>query len=197
MLDEAYIDFAHDNASLAQLASEYPNLVVVHTLSKAFGLAAIRVGIVYAASPIISLLENLSAPWNIPSPSLAIASHAVSEEGIMIMGQNRARIISQRYRCLEELPKINGVGRVRSGHSSNFLLFETLDRQLQPDNKVAMATHEGLAGTVGVLVRYRGDEFGCFGCLRVTIGTEIETTKFLDSLRGMLLDVRNRGNSLS
>lgn len=102
LLDEAYIEFAHDNASLAQLASEYPNLVVEHTLSKAFGLAAIRVGMAYAACPIISLLENLSAPWNIPGPSLAIASHAVSEEGIMIMRQNRDRIISQRYRCLEE-----------------------------------------------------------------------------------------------
>lgn len=90
---------------------------------------------------------------------------------------------------LEELPNVSGVGRIRSGTSSNFLLFEVLNSQGQPDNSVAAAVYDKLAETKGVVVRFRGNEAGCFGCLRITIGTEDEITRFLDSLRETLVEM--------
>ncbi len=193
VLDEAYIDFAHDNASLAELVTEYPNLVVMHTLSKGFGMAGIRLGAAFTSPPIARLLNSLKAPWNIPSPSSALGSYAVSEEGLSIMRQNRAKIKAQRDRLLEELPNISGVGRVRSGTDSNFLLFEMLNPQGQPDNAVAAAVYDKVAKTKGVVGRFRGKETGCFGCLRVTMGTKNENTRSLDYLRRTLVEMRKDG----
>ncbi|KAI9713354.1 MAG: histidinol-phosphate transaminase [Chrysothrix sp. TS-e1954] len=190
VLDEAYIDFVHEDASLAALVTQYPNLVVVQTLSKAFGLAGIRVGVAFASPPVAHLLNNLKAPWNTPSPSSALASLAISEEGQFLMRHNRALMKAQRNRMLEELPKINGVGRLRGGTDSNFLLFEMLNTRGEPDNAVAAVVYDRLAKTSRVVVRFRGKEPGCFGCLRITVGTEDETTSFLESLRKIFVAMR-------
>ncbi|KAK2821811.1 hypothetical protein FQN49_007648, partial [Arthroderma sp. PD_2] len=159
------------------------------SFSKAFGMAGIRLGAAFTSPPIASLLNCLKAPWNIPSPSSTLARYAISEEGLSIMRQNRAKIKAQRDRLLEELPNISSVGRVRSGTDSNFLLFEMLNSQGQPDNTVAEAVYDKLAKTKGVVLRFRGKETGCFGCLRITIGTEDEITRFLDSLRRTLTEM--------
>jgi histidinol-phosphate aminotransferase len=92
VLDEAYIDFTDDDASLAGLVMEYANLIVLHTLSEAFGVAGIRLGAAYAPVPSSSLLQNLSTPWSIPSPSSVPARYAVSEEGLSVMRQNRTKV---------------------------------------------------------------------------------------------------------
>lgn len=190
VLDEAYIDFAPEDASLAEWVTEFPNLVVMQTLSKAFGLAGIRLGAAFSSPPIASLLNSLKAPYNISSPTSALASYAVSEKGLAIMHDNRAKILAQRDRILAELPKIPGVGRLRGGTESNFLLFEMLDAVGNPDNTTALAVYEKLAESKGVVVRFRGKEHGCLGCLRITIGTESEVTRFLESLRTSLNEVR-------
>ncbi|KAJ4336826.1 histidinol-phosphate transaminase [Ascochyta clinopodiicola] len=192
VLDEAYIDFAPDDASFAGLVMEYPNLVVLHTLSKAFGMAGIRVGAAYAPTPIASLLNNLKAPWSIPSPSSALASYTISQEGLFVMRQNRNKVKIQRDRLLKELPDVDGVGRIRCGTSSNFLLFEVLNSCGHPDNLVAVRVYDKLAKTKGVVVRFRGKEVNCHGCLRITVGTGDEITKFLNSLREVLADVRGK-----
>jgi histidinol-phosphate aminotransferase len=194
VLDEAYIDFAPEDASLAELVTEYPNLVVMQTLSKAFGMAGIRLGVAFAAPPVAQLLNNLKAPYNISTPTSTLASHAVGEKGLAVMRENRTKILQQRDRLLEELPKIPGVGRLRGGTTSNFLLYEMLDAQGNPDNKVALAVYEKLAEAKGVVVRFRGKEHGCLGCLRITVGTEDEVTRFLDSLQNTLAEVRNSGS---
>lgn len=190
VLDEAYIDFAPEDASLAEWVTEFPNLVVMQTLSKAFGLAGIRLGAAFSSPPIASLLNSLKAPYNISSPTSALASYAVSDKGLSIMRDNRAKILAQRDRILAELPKIPGVGRLRGGTESNFLLFEMLDVAGNPDNTTALAVYEKLAESKGVVVRFRGKEHGCLGCLRITIGTETEVTRFLASLRTSLNEVR-------
>lgn len=192
VLDEAYIDFAPDesSASLAELVAEYPNLVVMQTLSKAFGLAGIRLGAAFASPPVAALLNSLKAPYNIPSPTSVLASRAVSPSGLETMRANRALLVAQRDRLLQELPSIPGVGRLRGGTQSNFLLYEMLGPDGQPDNVTALAVYEKLAETRGVVVRFRGREHGCLGCLRITVGTDDEVTRFLESLRTVLAEVR-------
>lgn len=192
VLDEAYVDFAEDDeaASLAEWVAEWPNLVVMQTLSKAFGMAGIRLGAAFAAPEVARLLNSLKAPYNISSPTSALASYVLSAEGLATMRANRARIVAQRARLLEALPQIPGVGRLRGGTESNFLLYEMLDAQGQPDNKTALAVYEGLAEAEGVVVRFRGKEHGCLGCLRITVGTEAEVSRFLEAIKKTLGEVR-------
>jgi histidinol-phosphate aminotransferase len=190
VLDEAYIDFAGDeSASLAGLVTEYPNLVVLHTLSKAFGLAGIRLGAAWAPAPIARLLNAFKAPWNIPGPCAALASQALGEDGVAVMRRNRERVATQRERLVRELPLIRGVGQVRSGTDSNFLMFEIFNEYREPDNTAAMMVYEKMVEVESVVVRFRGGEAGCEGCLRVTIGKEDEIDRFLDSLATILGDI--------
>lgn len=193
VLDEAYVDFAGSEkgeASLAEWVNEWPNLVVMQTLSKAFGMAGIRLGAAFCAPPVARMLNSLKAPYNVSSPTSALASYALSAEGLTAMRENRARLVAQRDRLIAELPKIPGVGRLRGGTESNFLLYEMLNANGEPDNKTALAVYEGLAETKGVVVRFRGKEHGCLGCLRITVGTEAEVTRFLESIRKMLAETR-------
>ncbi|KAH0496786.1 hypothetical protein TgHK011_004132 [Trichoderma gracile] len=191
VLDEAYIDFAPDDASLAELVAEFPNLVVMQTLSKAFGMAGIRLGAAFAPAPIAALLNSLKAPYNISSPTSALASAALSPAGLAVMRANRDKLLAQRDRLIRELPAIDGVGRLRGGTESNFLLYEMLNKEGKPDNAVALAVYERLAETKGVVVRFRGKEHGCEGCLRITVGTEDEVTRFLEALKKTLAEVRS------
>jgi len=182
VLDEAYIDFAPDGSSLAEWVTEWPNLVVMQTLSKAFGLAGIRLGAALAAPPVAALLNNLKAPYNVSSPTSAIACQALGKEGLAVMRVNRKKILVQRERLLQDLPKVKGIGRFRGGTTSNFLLVEILNKSGRPDNATALAVYERLAEEKGVVVRFRGKEHGCLGCLRITVGTEEEVTRFMDAI---------------
>ncbi|KAL1985844.1 hypothetical protein VTN96DRAFT_7336 [Rasamsonia emersonii] len=190
VVDEAYIDFAPEGSSLAEWVTEWPNLVVMQTLSKAFGLAGIRLGAAFSSPEIASLLNNMKAPYNISSPTSALAKAALSPKNLAVMRQKRDKIIAQRERMLRELPNIPGVGRFLGGQDANFLLVEILDKPAseggKPSNVTALATYEALAEKKGVVVRFRGKEYGCEGCLRVTVGTEDEVTKFLEELRVVL-----------
>jgi histidinol-phosphate aminotransferase len=191
VVDEAYIDFAPEGSSLAEWVNEWPNLVVMQTLSKAFGLAGIRLGTAFTSPEIATLLNSLKAPYNISSPTSAIAQAALSPESLAVMRENRAKIITQRDRLLKEMPKIPGVGRFLGGQASNFLLVEMLNKDGKPDNVIALATYEAMAEKRGVVVRFRGKEYGCEGCLRVTVGTEEEVTRFLKELQTVLHNVHS------
>lgn len=190
VLDEAYIDFAPDGTSLAEWVTEWPNLVVMQTLSKAFGLAGIRLGAAFTSPEIASLMNSLKAPYNISSPTSALAQVALQPKNVEVMRSNRAKILQQRARMLKELPQIPGVGQFLGGADSNFLLVEVLDKPREqggkPSNKIASAVYEALAETRGVVVRFRGKELGCDGCLRITVGTESEVSKFLTEIREVL-----------
>ncbi|KAJ5458341.1 Aminotransferaseclass I/classII [Penicillium sp. IBT 31633x] len=186
VVDEAYIDFAPEGSSLAEWVTEWPNLVVMQTLSKAFGLAGIRLGVAYASPEIARLLNSLKAPYNISSPTSALASAALTAPNMAVMHSYRSQIIAQRDRLLRELPTIPGVGQFLGGSDANFLLVQMLDAEGRPSNVIALAAYEAMAERRGVVVRFRGKELGCEGCLRITVGTEAEVTKFLQELRVVL-----------
>ncbi|KAG6007551.1 hypothetical protein E4U21_005852 [Claviceps maximensis] len=191
VLDEAYIDFAGEDASLAELAAEYPNLVVLQTLSKAFGMAGIRLGAAFTSPPIAHLLNNMKAPYNVPSPTSALARHALGANGLAAMRDNLAKISLQRDRMQRELAQMPGLGRLLGGTASNFLLYEVLSPESgTPDNTTAMAVYKRLAEKTRVIVRFRGHEHGCEGCLRITVGTPDEVTELLRALSWALDDVK-------
>lgn len=196
VMDEAYIDFAADGSSLAEWVLEWPNLVVMQTLSKAFGLAGIRLGAAFSSPEIAGLLNRLKAPYNVSSPTSALAIAALEAENLAVMRENRAKILKQRDRLLEELPKVSGIGRFLGGTDSNFLLVEILDQPRQnggrPDNATALTVYETMAKQKGVVVRFRGKELGCEGCLRITVGTEKEVGTFLDEIAAVLKEIHQQ-----
>lgn len=161
----------------------------MQTLSKAFGLAGIRLGAAFASVEVAGLLNCLKAPYNISNPTSQLAIQGVSTSGLKVMEENRAQIIKQRERMLRELPKVKGIGRFRGGDASNFLLVEVLNQEGKPCNVVAAKVYEGLAERRGVVVRFRGREVGCEGCLRITVGTEEEVTRFLKEVDKVIQDV--------
>ncbi|CAI7632272.1 unnamed protein product [Penicillium viridicatum] len=190
VVDEAYIDFAPEGSSLAEWVTEWPNLVVMQTLSKAFGLAGIRLGVAYASVEVARLLNSLKAPYNISSPTSALASAALTAPNMAVMHSFRSQIIAQRDRLLAELPTIPGVGQFLGGSDANFLLVQILDAEGRPSNVTALAAYEAMAEKRGVVVRFRGKELGCEGCLRITVGTETEVTKFLQEIQIVLSGLR-------
>lgn len=189
VLDEAYIDFANDGSSLAEWVTEWPNLVVMQTMSKAFGLAGIRLGFAFTSPEIATLFNNLKAPYNISDPTSALAKAALGPKSLAVMRSNREKIFKQRARLLQQLPTVPGVGRLIGGADSNYVLVQFLDRPEsggKPCNKTAMALYTSLAESRGVVVRFRGKEFGCEGCLRVTVGTAAEVDRLLEETRTVL-----------
>lgn len=200
VLDEAYIDFAPEGSSLAEWVTEWPNLVVLQTLSKAFGLAGIRLGAAFADPAIARILNSLKGPYNISNPTSQIARTALRPEHLKTMTNNKDSIIKQRNRIIQELPKIPGVGKLIGGEESNFLLYQMLDapsdQDGKPSNETALAVYEGLAEEKGVVVRFRGKEYGCTGCLRITVGTEKEVDRFLQEIRIVLDGILRKSGKL-
>jgi len=189
IVDEAYIDFATERGSLATHVLLHPNLVVVQTLSKGFGLAGLRLGIAFASLDIAELLNNIRTPYNIGNLTIHVAMEAMKDTYMAMMRTNITNIRLERDRLAGELPKIRGVGLVKGELNANFLLFEVLDsptNQGKPCNRSAMKLTESLVSRYGILVRYKGNMHGCHGSIRVTIGTEGEMTRFLEGVTSIL-----------
>jgi len=169
VVDEAYIDFA-DHESLAGWVDNYPNLVVTQTLSKAFGLAGIRLGIAIADPQITGWLMKIKAPYNVNMLTSGMARQAF--ENLSKVQENITAIIEERNKLEQKLGEINGVEQIY--HSdANFLLFRV---------KGAQKVYQKLAEK-GVIVRYRGDEPRCEECLRVTVGTPEQNKRFINALK--------------
>lgn len=186
VVDEAYVDFVDkEEGTVSQWVDEYPSLVVMQTLSKSFGLAGIRVGIAIGHPDLIQILNNTKAPYNIGTPSALLAAEALSDEGLAKMHEYRKRLISQRNVVIEKLKEMEGTGRILGGNDANFVLVEIL-KDGKPSNDRALAVYKNMAESLGVVVRFRGMEYGCESCLRVTIGTEEENVTMLDMLKKAL-----------
>ncbi|MBC7446496.1 MAG: histidinol-phosphate transaminase [Hymenobacteraceae bacterium] len=169
VLDEAYHEFATTPSWTTRLA-EFPNLVVLQTLSKAWGLAGLRVGVLYAAPALVALLAKLKPPYNVSGVSQELAARALADPAAA--AATIARIRAERERLTTALTANSAVVEVLPS-DANFLLV----RLAVP----ARPAYEALL-TRGVVVRDRSREYGCADCLRVTVGTEAENDLLLREL---------------
>jgi histidinol-phosphate aminotransferase len=183
VVDEAYIDFSTPGSSFAPWVVDFPNLVVMQTLSKSFGLAGIRLGASFTSPEIAAIFNSLKAPYSISTPTSEIAAVALSPAGLRARDGKVAAILQQRDWLVQELPQIDLIGRFRGGFDANFLLVEMRDRQGKPSNAVAQRVYTDLAEIQGVVVRFRGSEYGCEGCLRITVGTASENLLLVKKLK--------------
>ncbi|MDE2925874.1 MAG: histidinol-phosphate transaminase [Acidobacteriota bacterium] len=172
VLDEAYVEFS-ETPSLVEQVEVYPNLVVMRTLSKAFGRAALRLGYAVASPLVTSFFLKVKAPYNLSS--------LVMQKGLEALdGWERHRdtwrgIRRERERLARELAAIPGLGRIFPSQS-NFLLFDcpgagSICRKLRE---------------AGIVVRDRSDLPGLSECIRVSVGTREENDLFLRELRRIL-----------
>lgn len=164
VLDEAYIDFSV-MPSLASLVKRYPNLIVLQTLSKAWGMAGLRIGLAVADPAVISLMSKVKYPYNINVVAQKMALMKLDEAA---KDKAVAEIVGQRFRLEKELRKCPEVKGIYSS-DANFLLV----RFDNPDEVYERL----LAG--GVIVRNRSKVPGCEGCLRITVGTPAENDRLL------------------
>ncbi|MCC5940830.1 MAG: histidinol-phosphate transaminase [Balneolaceae bacterium] len=172
VVDEAYIDFSRQE-SMAALVQQYPNLVVLQTFSKSFGLAGIRLGIAIANPEIIQYMLKVKAPYNINKLTADVALQAFDAMDLMKFNLNKIR--EDRQYVAEQLRHAEDVEKVYPS-DSNFLLFKI---------KNAEEVYRKLAEK-GIIVRYRGNEPLCENCLRVTIGMPDENIRFLKTLKEVL-----------
>jgi len=178
VVDEAYIDFAPEGSSAVKLLVEegWDNLVIMQTLSKGFGLAAIRLGIAFASPPLIQVLNNIKAPYNVSSTTAALGMRAFSDEGLTLVHRNIETLKKNRTWLQDALLQLDDIIAILGAGHANFLMAQVSSREdrTKPDNVRAQKVYKRMAEDEKVVVRFRGTEVGCEGCLRITVGTRDE-----------------------
>lgn len=168
VVDEAYIDFS-PYPSLLNVLNDHPNLIVMQTFSKAWGMASLRMGMAFASPEISELFARVKYPYNVNGPTQRELLRRIAETDI---SDNVAEIKAGRKFLMENLPLLPVVKKVY--HSdANFLLVKVEN----PDG-----LYDYLVGH-GVIVRNRNKVKGCAGCLRITIGTPEENERVLELIK--------------
>jgi histidinol-phosphate aminotransferase len=168
VIDEAYINFSRQKSWLLDL-QDYPNLVVLQTLSKAWGLAGIRLGMAFASPEIIGYLNKVKPPYNISEPVQELAVKALEEIGQV--NDMIVTLVNERQNMVTSLLQNEEVVKVYPS-DANFLLVKFKD---------AAGLYKYFVQQ-GIVVRDRSNVILCEGCLRITVGTPLENTKLLESL---------------
>ena len=171
VVDEAYIEFA-DTPSAVELLEEYPNLVVLRTLSKALAFAGARCGSVIGPADVIRMLSAVQAPYALATPVVECVKDALQTAGLDEAEQWRQTLISERARLIAELNKLDFVRRTWPS-AANFFLVEMKDA-------VAVLNH---AVANKVLLRHFGGQLA--NCLRITVGTPAENDRLLSLLHSV------------
>lgn len=169
VVDEAYIDFA-DNPGFVAVLPQYPNLVILQTMSKAWGMAALRLGLAIADARIIEVMNRVKYPYNINAVTQAMALERIKDAA----GPEVAEIKEQRQLLARELAQCPCVQKVYPS-DANFLL-------VRVDNARALYT---LLTDNGIIVRDRSRVQGCEGCLRITVGTPEQNQRVIQILKGV------------
>ena len=172
VLDEAYIDFSDQKSWLTKL-EDFPNLIVTQTLSKAYGLAGIRLGVCYASKEIIEVLNNIKPPYNVNELT---QQRAITRLQKMDEIQNEvAQLISERKRLKEELECcVSYIEKVYPSEG-NFLLLKVDDATKRYNQLIDM----------GVVIRNRTTQPLCENCLRISVGICEENQKLLRALKSL------------
>lgn len=165
VVDEAYIDFS-DRGSVLSVLDKHPNAIVLQTLSKAWGMAALRVGLAFASPEIMALYAKVKYPYNISKINQVIALGSLAS-----VDEQVAEIKAERERLAEVLKKSPNVIEVYPS-DANFLLVKVDDANAWYDRLMAQ----------GIIVRNRSKMPLCAGCLRITVGTPEENTRVINAL---------------
>lgn len=168
--DEAYIEFC-PQATLAGWLNEYPNLVILRTLSKAFALAGLRCGFTLANEDVIALLLKVIAPYPLSTPVADIAAQALAPQGITAMRERVAQILAERQYLVANLEGIPCVEQVFDSET-NYILVRI---------KASSAVFKSLWDQ-GIILRDQNKQPSLSGCLRITIGTRAESQRVIDAL---------------
>lgn len=175
VVDEAYIEFS-PQLTVAKLIEKYDNLVVLRTLSKAYGLAGLRCGFMLSNSGIIELAKKVIAPYPIPAPVAQIAGEALSIGGVQQMTSQVAQLNKLKQQFITNISGLCGVDNVYSS-GANFVLIRFNNRAL-----VNTTWFEQLS-MAGIVVRDQGKVDTLGGCLRFSIGSETEMQRLSDKLQ--------------
>ena len=169
VIDEAYIDFSEQKSWLDKLAV-YPNLIITQTLSKAYGLAGIRLGVCYASEEIIHFLNSIKPPYNVNELTQLKAIERLSH--IDEVKNEVVEIIQQRNFVIKELKDISFI-KIIYPTDCNFVMVK-VDNANKRYNQLIEK---------GIVVRNRTTQPLCDNCLRFTIGTSTENTKLIKVLK--------------
>ncbi len=168
--DEAYIEFC-PQASLVGWLSEYPHLVILRTLSKAFALAGLRCGFALANEDVINLLMKVIAPYPLSTPVADIAAQALSTSGILAMRERVQQILDERQYLVDALQNIACVEQVFPSETNYILVRIT----------ASSAVFKSLWDQ-GIILRDQNKQPSLSGCLRITVGTREESQRVIDAL---------------
>ncbi|WP_281638376.1 histidinol-phosphate transaminase [Flavobacterium marginilacus] len=169
VIDEAYIDFSDKEGWLKKL-DQYPNLIITQTLSKAYGLAGIRLGVCYASTEVISVLNKIKPPYNVNELTQLRALERLSDE--VKIASEITSIIAQRTELLSVLDEVSFVEKIYPTEA-NFILIKVDDANKRYDELIAK----------GIVIRNRTTQPLCENTLRLTIGTEEENKKLIEALQ--------------
>ena len=169
VIDEAYINFSRFR-SFTQELNDYPNICILQTLSKAWGLAALRVGIAFASEMIIQVMNKIKPPYNINQASQELALKAMEEVGQV--NEMIHEIVKQREELVQHLSEVSIVQKIYPS-DANFLLVKVIQ---------ARDVYNFLLEK-GIVVRDRSKVELCEGCLRITVGTPEENNELIHGLK--------------
>lgn len=169
IIDEAYINYSRQKSFIQEL-TEYANLVVLQTLSKAWGLAALRVGMAYASEEIIEVFNRVKPPYNINEASQKLALEAL--KNVKQVNDWIKEILKERDALVLALKNFDFVIDIYPS-DANFILVKTVNA----DDTYQYLTQQG------IIVRNRNKVELCEGCLRITVGTPEENQALINSLK--------------
>lgn len=169
VIDEAYINYAKQKSFANQLM-DYPNLVVMQTLSKAWGMAALRVGLAYASKEIIHFMNNVKYPYNINEAAQQLALQGL--KNVDQVNEWTRKTVEQRAWLEQQIAGLSFTEKIYPS-DANFILVK-----MNGANEIFKYLQ-----TKGIIVRNRSTTKGCEGCLRITVGTEAENIQLIEALK--------------
>jgi histidinol-phosphate aminotransferase len=168
IMDEAYIDFSKNKSWLSAL-NEFPNLIITQTLSKAYAMAGLRVGILYASKSILKVLNKIKYPYNI---NIATQENAIRKLLQGTLKPQLKRILGEKKKLKDALLNFSFIEKIYPS-DANFLLIKVDDA-----NKRYQQFLDN-----GIVVRNRSNQPLCENCLRITIGTKEENLNLIETLK--------------